>query len=126
MRFASAFTIAVGLLAGFVTPPASAQPARIIVLRHAEKLNPSALCEMGAQRAQALAKQYLGRDAQPSLFAPSERPAAMLAITQHTIETISPRRRAGICPSSLIPSRLTLTKTRPPRRPRTTCSPRGR
>jgi len=90
MRFASAFTIAVGLLAGFVTPPASAQPARIIVLRHAEKLNPSALCEMGAQRAQALAKQYLGRDAQPSLFAPSERPAAMLAITQHTIETITP------------------------------------
>ena len=47
---------------------AVAQPARIIIARHAEKLDPYALCEMGTQRSQALAEQYLGRGASQSLF----------------------------------------------------------
>jgi len=70
--------------------PAFVRPARIIILRHAEKQDHSSLCPMGVQRAQALAKQYLGRNAQPSLFAQDEQPAAMLAMTPHTIETITP------------------------------------
>ena len=67
-----------------------AQPARIILLRHAEKLNHRELCELGEQRAEALARQYLGRGATHSLFADEEKPAAFLAITDHTIETITP------------------------------------
>jgi hypothetical protein len=67
-----------------------AQPARIILLRHAEKLNGQDLCDIGNQRAQALAKQFLSKGAQPSLFSAGEAPAAFLAITKHTIETITP------------------------------------
>ena len=63
---------------------------RIIILRHAEKLNAHELCAVGAERAQALAKQFLGRGAAHSLFRDQDAPAAFLAITLHTIETISP------------------------------------
>ena len=70
--------------------PAFVRPARIIILRHAEKQDHSSLCPMGVQRAQALAKQYLGRNAQPSLFGQDEQPAAVLAIIPHTKETITP------------------------------------
>ena len=34
----------------------SAEPARIIILRHAEKLNHKSLCDLGEQRAQGLAR----------------------------------------------------------------------
>lgn len=67
-----------------------AQPARIIIMRHAEKLNAYALCDIGAQRGQALANQFLGRGAVQSLFAVGEKPDAILAITLHPIETITP------------------------------------
>ena len=67
-----------------------AQPARIILLRHAEKLNHRELCEVGEQRAEALAQQYLGQGATQSLFSSGEKPNAFLAITAHTIETITP------------------------------------
>jgi hypothetical protein len=73
-----------------MTIPAPAQPARIIILRHGEKHNSNNLCGIGEQRAQALAKQYLGRGATKSLFAHGEQPAAIFAITEHTIETIKP------------------------------------
>lgn len=73
---------------------ASARPARIILLRHAEKLDRFALCDIGVRRADALAAQYLGRGATLSLFGPDERPAAFFAITLHTLETISPAARA--------------------------------
>jgi hypothetical protein len=48
------------------------------------------LCDLGEQRAQALARQFLGRDATQSLIAAGEEPAAFLAVTDHTIETITP------------------------------------
>jgi hypothetical protein len=86
----STLPLAAGPLAEDTPMPASVRPARIIILRHAEKQDHSSLCPMGARRAQALAEQYLGRNAQPSLFAQGEQPAAMLAMTPHTIETITP------------------------------------
>ena len=44
-------------------------PARIIILRHGEKADKWKLCDMGQERADALAANYLGRDAANSLFA---------------------------------------------------------
>jgi hypothetical protein len=72
---------------------AFAGPARIIILRHGEKLNASTLCDVGVARSEALAQQFLGRDAKPSLFRAGEAPAAILGITLHTIETITPAAR---------------------------------
>jgi hypothetical protein len=77
----------VGLLS---SENAAAGPARIIILRHGEKLNASALCKIGVQRGEALAKQFLGRGATQSLLRADEVPAAILGITLHTIETITP------------------------------------
>ncbi|MBN8953400.1 MULTISPECIES: hypothetical protein [unclassified Rhizobium] len=68
---------------------AIAQPAQIIIARHAEKLDPYALCDMGVQRSQALAQQYLGRGASQSLFG-TKGPDAILAIGLHPIETSTP------------------------------------
>lgn len=75
-----------------------AQPARIILLRHAEKLNRHELCETGVQRAEALAHQFLGQGASNSLFAEGGKPAAFLAITPHTIETITPTAQSWDIP----------------------------
>jgi hypothetical protein len=77
-------------LAVLAATPAEAQPARIIILRHAEKANAYALCDLGRERANALAKQFLGQGATQSLFAPGDRPAAFMAVTLHTLETITP------------------------------------
>src|ERR1700722_773712 len=77
-------------LAALAATPAEAQPSRVIILRHAEKLNAYELCELGRQRANALAKQFLGQGATQSLFAPGERPAAFMAVTLHPLETITP------------------------------------
>ncbi len=86
---------------GFValSSAAFAEPARIIILRHAEKLNAHELCAVGAERAQALAKQFLGRGAKHSLFRDGDAPAALIAITLHTIETISPAAQTSVCRS---------------------------
>ncbi len=73
-----------------LSSPAAATPARIIILRHGEKSDPYRLCEVGRQRARALVKQYLGKDAQNSLFAPGTAPEAIYTISIHTIETASP------------------------------------
>jgi hypothetical protein len=62
---------------------------------------------MGAERAEALAKQYLGRGAQNSLFSPGERPEAIFAITLHPIETITPVAQSWNLPViaySVVPS----------------------
>jgi len=67
-----------------------AQPARIVIMRHAGKHNPYALCDLGAQRGLALVSQFPGRGAAQSLFASGEKPDAILAITSHSIETITP------------------------------------
>src|ERR1700691_5435281 len=77
-------------LAALAATPAEAQPSRVIILRHAEKLNAYALCDLGRDRANALARQFLGQGAAPSLFAPGERPAAFMAVTLHPLETITP------------------------------------
>ena len=73
-----------------VWAPAYAEPSQIIIARHAEKGNSYALCDMGNQRAQALVHQYLGRGASASLFPAEHGPDAMLAITMHAIDTITP------------------------------------
>lgn len=75
-----------------------AAPARIILMRHAEKLNPYALCDLGIQRALALKSQFLGKGAAQSLFAAGEKPDAFLAITLHPIETITPAAQSWEMP----------------------------
>jgi hypothetical protein len=65
--------------------PAFATPARIIILRHGEKAGAWKLCGVGQARADALAANYLGRNAAQSLFAAGEEPAAFLAITMFSV-----------------------------------------
>ena len=98
MRALLLFASAIGLAALAGSTASLAQPSRLILMRHAEKLNAYALCEMGAQRAEALAKQFLGRGAAQSIFAPGERPEAFLAITLHPIETITPAAQSWELP----------------------------
>ncbi|WP_374546499.1 histidine phosphatase family protein [Rhodoblastus sp.] len=98
MRFFPLPLCALGL--AIFLPPAAAltEPARIILMRHAEKLNPYALCDLGMQRAQALKSQFLGQGAAQSLFAGGEKPDAFLAITLHPIETITPAAQSWNLP----------------------------
>ena len=67
-----------------------AAPARVIILRHGEKATSYKLCGIGQKRADALANTYLGRGTAKSLFADGEAPAAILAITLHTLELAAP------------------------------------
>jgi hypothetical protein len=90
MNAAVWFSSLAGLAALAATPIAEAQPSRVIILRHAEKLNAYALCDLGRERANALAKQFLGQGATQSLFTTGERPAAFMAVTLHPLETITP------------------------------------
>ena len=69
---------------------AIAAPSRLIILRHGEKADSWKLCDIGEQRAKALALTYLGKDATKSLFANGEEPAFFFAITLHTLELASP------------------------------------
>jgi hypothetical protein len=69
---------------------AAAAPSRLIILRHGEKADDWKLCDIGEQRAKALALTYLGKDATKSLFAAGEEPAFFFAITLHTLELASP------------------------------------
>jgi hypothetical protein len=77
------------LLAAFVQS-ALAAPSRIIILRHGEKEDDWKLCEIGQQRAKALALNYLGKAAAKSLFTEGGEPAFFFAITLHTIELATP------------------------------------
>jgi len=86
-------------LAALLSSSAFAEPARIIILRHAEKLNKFELCEIGTQRAQALAGQHLGKGAAQSLFGSGEQPAAIFATTIHSLETISPTAQSWELPA---------------------------
>lgn len=74
--------------------PALAVPARVIILRHGEKADHWKLCKVGRRRAMALNQDLLGREARRSLFATGEAPAAILAITLHAVELISPTARS--------------------------------
>ena len=76
------------LLAGTLQGlPVQAVPRRIIVLRHAEKANSHALCGIGLRRSIALSRHYLGRNALNQSLLAGQVPAAIVAITLHTIET---------------------------------------
>lgn len=77
------------LLAAFAQS-ALAAPSRIIILRHGEKDNAWKLCEIGEERAKALALNYLGKGAAKSLFADGDEPAFFFAITLHTLELAAP------------------------------------
>lgn len=77
---------------------AAAHPSEVIIARHAEKAGAYDLCGMGTERAQALMHQYLGRGASQSLFAPGQIPAAMMAMTMHTIDTVSPAAQSWRIP----------------------------
>ena len=90
--------LGLGLILSQLPMQVLAEPARIIILRHAEKLNRHALCDLGEQRAQALVNQFLGLGAAQSLFATGEKPAAFIAITLHTIETVTPAAQSWKLP----------------------------
>jgi hypothetical protein len=81
---------ALALLLVALAQTAAAAPARLIILRHGEKADAWKLCEIGEQRAKALALTYLGKNATKSLFAAGEEPAFFFAITLHTLELASP------------------------------------
>ena len=82
--------LALALLLACFVQSAIAAPARIIILRHGEKADAWKLCEVGEQRAKALALNYLGKGAAKSLFAEGDDPAFFFAITLHTLELASP------------------------------------
>lgn len=79
--------VVAGMLA--VSSHALAVPGKIVILRHGEKQDKYALCDVGRERSLALGFRYLGGNAADSVL-PSEGPAALLAITLHTLETLSP------------------------------------
>ncbi len=88
-----ALAIGLAALAGVLGAEAAhAQPARIIISRHGEKKNGSELCKVGKLRAQALAVQYLGKDApgNDTIFGKGGQPDAFFAVTVHTQETAQP------------------------------------
>ena len=69
---------------------ALAAPSRIIILPGGEGADPWKLCEIGEERAKALALTYLGREAPKSLFANGDEPAFFFAITPKTAALASP------------------------------------
>jgi hypothetical protein len=73
-----------------LSAPAFAHPSQIIILRHPEKLDEFELCPFGKERAEALAHQFLGEDASQTIFPPGVEPAAVIAITLHSLELASP------------------------------------
>jgi hypothetical protein len=79
-----------GALLALMPRPAYAVPREIIIPRHGEKADSYALCATGIARSHALANFYLGKGAAQSLFAPGDPPAAILAITLHTLELATP------------------------------------
>lgn len=75
---------------GVIAPAAEAHPSQIIILRHPEKIDQFKLCPLGKERAEALAHQFLGRGATQSIFPPGVKPAAVIAITLHSLELAAP------------------------------------
>ncbi|MFO1091516.1 MAG: histidine phosphatase family protein [Hyphomicrobiales bacterium] len=90
MRLPALALAALAVLAAAPPQAAEAAPSRIILLRHGEKAKGWTLCPTGELRAQALAKFYLGKGAQDSLFEGRDPPVAFLAITPHTLGLAAP------------------------------------
>ena len=110
---AGAFLSFVALLA---TAPiaAGAVPAQIIILRHGEKQNDFALCDVGVQRSLALEKYYLGKQSANSLFPHGQSPAAFFVITLHTLELATPASTSWHAPLidySVVPLPITSAET---------------
>ena len=82
--------LALAVLLTCFVQSAVAAPARIIILRQGEKVDDWKLCDIGEQRADALALNYLGKGAAKSLFTEGNDPAFFFAITLHTLELASP------------------------------------
>jgi hypothetical protein len=89
------------LLAAVSLNASLAAPSRLIILRHGEKATAWKLCNVGQDRATALTTSYLGRAAKDSLFKPGEAPAAILAITLHTLELVAPSASSWGTPVTL-------------------------
>ena len=66
-RLAASFLISIPVIAA-VAPHATAEPARIIILRHGEKQDAYRLCDVGVQRSLALTTRYLGRGREASIY----------------------------------------------------------
>ncbi len=73
-----------------LVPLVEAAPKRIIILRHGEKQDSYKLCGIGQLRSLALRDYYLGKGAANSLFPENTGPDAILAITLHSMELVSP------------------------------------
>ena len=86
----------------FCSTLAYATPSRIILLRHGEKENTYALCDVGQQRSLALRDQFLGKGASQSLFA-SAPPSGFFATTLHTLELIAPVANSWDLPITTYP-----------------------
>ncbi|MEI8078185.1 MAG: histidine phosphatase family protein [bacterium] len=84
-----------------LAPVVQAVPHRLIILRHGEKANEYALTAIGQQRALALQANYLGKNAAQSLFPDGTAPAAIFAITLHSLELISPAAQSWDMPIQL-------------------------
>jgi hypothetical protein len=85
---ASSLILCVATVGGLLV--ATAEPARIIIMRHGEKQDAFRLCDIGVQRSQALTTHYLGRGANTPIYGAARAPDAFFAITLHTLELISP------------------------------------
>lgn len=79
----------IGLFLFLFSHSAISAPSRIVLMRHGEKENAYALCDVGQSRSLALKAQYLGKGADKSLFA-NAPPAAFFAMTLHTLELVAP------------------------------------
>ncbi len=53
-------------------------------------MNPFRLSAIGEERARALAQVYLGKGASNSLLPTGTQPAALMTVTLHTVETMTP------------------------------------
>ncbi|SCW88111.1 hypothetical protein SAMN05660859_3456 [Ancylobacter rudongensis] len=85
--------VSITALAVLGTTLAQAAPQRIVIVRHGEKHTALDLCGLGKERAQALAAQYLSPTSPMSLIK-DDPPAAIMAMTLHTVETARPIARA--------------------------------
>lgn len=85
--------VSIIVLAVLGTTLAQAAPQRIVIVRHGEKHTALTLCGLGKERAQALAAQYLSPTSPMSLIK-DDPPAAIMAMTLHTVETARPIARA--------------------------------
>lgn len=89
-------------LLAFALTSLYAAPAHVIILRHAEKLDKYALCNIGQERSLAIRDQYLGKEADKGIFVDGP-PVAILGTTLHTLETATPTANSWRLPITTYP-----------------------